>query len=131
MSKFVTVSIQSLRTQWYQVTYPDEGQDLEVYLTMKPLPGGGQDMQAIVDPVSIEGGLLWKCWLREIKTPRIDALRAELRERSIGEIPPPHINLTSYSSEVICDVLDAYLEAHNSKGNPVARVSRYERTRVI
>ena len=112
----------------------DTGLTYEVYLHLLPLLGGGQDMQAIVDPVSVEGGNLWKCWLREIETPRVDALRQEHLERRRAALPgeavTEHLNLKEHLGDVTLDVLEAY-QVFKVKPDLVTRVSRYNREPVI
>ena len=117
-----------------QVEDQDTGLTYEVYLHMLPLLGGGSDIQAIVDPVSVEGGMLWKCWLRKIETPRIDDLRHEhweRRRRALSEeVLPEHLRLMDHIEEVVLDVLEAY-QVFKVKPDSVVRVSRYNREPVI
>jgi len=114
----------------------DTGLTYEVYFHTLPLPGGGNDLQAIVDPVSVSGGTLWKCWLREIETPRVDDLREKLRIRQRVELPGEevrgHLRVMDHIPEVVADVLEAY---HRVKWvvipGPSERKSRYQRNPVI
>ena len=119
-----------------QVEDQEIGLTYEVYLHMLPLPGGGSDMQAIVDPVSVERGTLWKCWLREIDTPRVDDLRQKHRDRQRLELPGEEVrgqlNLKEHLSEVVADVLEAYQrEKWVVIPRPSERKSRYQREPVI
>lgn len=115
-----------------QIEDHDTGLTYEVYFHTLPVVGGGSDMQAIVDPVSVEGGTLWKCWLREIETPRLDvSLRGQNVERNLGGTLG-HQRVVDHLPEVVADVMEAYVkEKWVVMVEPSERKSRYRREPVI
>lgn len=135
MSNFVATYIHVNQFRLVLVEDQDTGLTYEVYLHTMPVAGGGSDLQVIVDPV--EGLLIWKCWLREIPTPRVDELRRRDRERRQVELPGEpvqgQLHLDEHVQEVVADVMEAY--AKENKVLPtqprVERASRYRREPVI